>query len=101
MLTQVGIRMGVVSAIVNVYSMMKFGCRSLMLFGVILCCLRYFIMGVGAVVSQSNASLLLIGVVLQLTSSTYGPAVGSSMAVAVEVSATRLRAKSISIDYIW
>jgi MFS transporter, SP family, general alpha glucoside:H+ symporter len=101
LLTQVGISMGAVSAIVNVYSMMKFGRRTLMLFGVVLCCVMYFIMGVGAVVPRTNASLLTIGVALQFTSITYGPAVGSSMAVAGEVSATRLRAKSVGIGYGW
>jgi MFS transporter, SP family, general alpha glucoside:H+ symporter len=38
MLTQVGISMGVVSSILNVYTMMKFGRRTLMFFGVALCC---------------------------------------------------------------
>ncbi|KAI0141517.1 general substrate transporter [Pestalotiopsis sp. NC0098] len=101
LLTQVGIAMGVVSACLNVFLMMKFSRRSLMFFGVGLCCAMYFIMGVGAVVPRSNASLLTIGVALQFTSITYGPAIGSSMAVAGEISATRLRAKSIGIGYTW
>jgi MFS transporter, SP family, general alpha glucoside:H+ symporter len=56
-------------------------------------------MGIAAVVPRSNASLLTIGVALQFTSITYGPAVGSSAAVAGEVSASRLRAKSVGIGY--
>lgn len=99
MLTQVGVSMGAVSAIVNVFSMMRFNRRPLMFFGVILCCIMYLIMGVGAVVPRSNGSLLAIGIALQFTSISYGPAVGSSMAVAGEVSATRLRAKSVGIGY--
>lgn len=99
MLTQVGISMGVVSVLVNVFFMMKFNRRTLMFFGVAMCCTMYFIMGVGGVVQRSRGSLLAIGIALQFTSVTYGPAVGSSMAVAGEVSATRLRAKSVGIGY--
>ncbi|KAH8202095.1 hypothetical protein TruAng_003763 [Truncatella angustata] len=99
MLTQVGISMGVVSAILNIYSMMKFNRRTLMFFGVGLCCLMYLIMGIGAVLPRSTGSLMTIGIALQFTSITYGPAIGSSMAVAGEVSATRLRAKSVGIGY--
>jgi MFS family permease len=100
-LTQVGISAGVVSAIFNIYFMVKFSRRTLMLAGVILCSVMYMIMGIGAVVPRSNSSLLTIGIALQFTSITYGPAIGSSMAVAGEISATRLRAKSVGIGYTW
>lgn len=101
LLTQVGVAMGAVSAFVNIFFMMKFTRRTLMLFGVALCCAMYLIMGIGGVVPRSTSSLLAIGIALQFTSITYGPAVGSSMAVAGEVSATRLRAKSVGIGYTW
>ncbi|KAM0812368.1 putative Major facilitator superfamily (MFS) profile domain-containing protein [Seiridium cardinale] len=101
LLTQVGIAMGAVSAFVNIYFMMKFSRRTLMFFGVGLCCTMYLIMGIGGVVQRSTSSLLAIGIALQFTSITYGPAIGSSMAVAGEVSATRLRAKSVGIGYTW
>ncbi|KXJ85632.1 general substrate transporter [Microdochium bolleyi] len=101
LLTQVGISAGVLSALFNIYFMMKFTRRTLMLFGVILCSLMYMVMGIGAVVPRSASSLLTIGVALQFTSITYGPAIGSSMAVAGEISATRLRAKSVGIGYTW
>lgn len=101
LLTQVGISAGVVSALVNIFLMMKFSRRTLMLSGVGLCTVMYMVMGIGAVVPRSTGSLLAIGVALQFTSITYGPAIGSSMAVAGEVSATRLRAKSVGIGYGW
>lgn len=101
LLTQVGVAMGVVSAFLNVFSMMKFSRRTLMFFGTGLCCAMYLVMGVGGVVKTSKSSLLAIGIALQFTSITYGPAVGSSMAVAGEVSATRLRAKSVGLGYTW
>jgi MFS family permease len=100
-LTQVGISVGVVSAILNIYFMVKFSRRTLMFAGVILCSVMYMVMGIGAVVPRSNSSLLTIGIALQFTSITYGPAIGSSMAVAGEISATRLRAKSVGIGYTW
>jgi MFS transporter, SP family, general alpha glucoside:H+ symporter len=96
-LTEIGVCMGVVSGIVNIFFMDKFRRRPLMLFGVGLCCVMYLIMGIGGVVPKSNSSLLAIGVALQFTSISYGPAVGSSIAVAGEVSASRLRAKSLGI----
>jgi MFS transporter, SP family, general alpha glucoside:H+ symporter len=97
MLVQIGISMGVASAFINVYLMMAFGRRTLMFFGVGLCCSMYLVMGICAVIPRSSQSLLAIGVALQFTSISYGPAVGSSMAVAGEVSASRLRAKSLGI----
>lgn len=97
MLVQIGIAMGFVSSLFNVFFMMKFGRRPLMFFGVGLCCLMYFIMGIGGVLPRSNSTLLAIGVSLQFTSISYGPAVGASVAVAGEVSAARLRAKSVGL----
>ncbi|KAK0654901.1 general substrate transporter [Cercophora newfieldiana] len=97
MLVQVGISMGVVSALANVFLMMRFRHRPLMFFGVGLCVVMYLIMGIGGVLEQNRTTLMVIGVALQFTSISYGPAVGASNAVAGEVSATRLRAKSLGI----
>jgi len=97
MLVQIGVSMGVVSALINVFLMTRFRHRPLMFFGAGLCVVMYLIMGIGGVLQQSKTTLLLIGVALQFTSISYGPAVGSSMAVAGEVSASRLRAKSLGI----
>jgi len=97
MLVQVGISMGVVSALVNVFLMSRFRHRPLMFFGVGVCVVMYLIMGIGGVLARSRTTLLMIGVALQFTSISYGPAVGASSAVAGEVSATRLRAKTLGI----
>jgi SP family general alpha glucoside:H+ symporter-like MFS transporter len=40
-----------------------------------------------------------VGIFLQLTWWTYGPTIGPSIAIAGEVSATRLRAKSLAIGF--
>lgn len=97
MLTQIGISIGVLSAIVNVFMMMRLQHRTLMIFGICLCIMMYFIMGVASVVPKSTTTLTVIGVALQFTSISYGPAVGASMAIAGEVSSTRLRAKSVGL----
>ncbi|KAH8659998.1 general substrate transporter [Xylariales sp. PMI_506] len=97
MLVQIGISMGVASALINVYLMMKLRPRTLMFFGVGLCCSMYLIMGICSVLHQTQKTLLAIGVALEFTSISYGPAVGSSWAVAGAVSASRLRAKSLGI----
>ncbi|GKT46125.1 MFS transporter fmqE [Colletotrichum spaethianum] len=97
MLVQVGIAAGVISALLNAFMMMKFRHRPLMFFGVGICVAMYFTMGVAAAFPKTNTSLLVIGVALVFTSISYGPAVGASMAVAGEVSASKLRAKSLGI----
>ncbi|KAH0433877.1 maltose permease [Colletotrichum camelliae] len=97
MLVQVGIAVGLVSAILNAFSMMRFRHRPLMFFGITVCVCLYLTMGIAAAFPKTNASLLTIGVALIFTSISYGPAVGASMAVAGEVSASKLRAKSLGI----
>ncbi|KAL0932818.1 maltose permease [Colletotrichum truncatum] len=97
MLVQIGIAMGVVSAVGNAFLMMRFRHRPLMFSGITFCVALYFVMGVAAAVPRTHASLLTIGVALIFTSVSYGPAVGASMAVAGEVSASRLRAKSLGV----
>ncbi|PKS06016.1 hypothetical protein jhhlp_007850 [Lomentospora prolificans] len=101
MIIQVGISAGVVSAIVNFFLLMKFRHRPLMFFGVGLCVVMYLIMGIVGTMARTPKNLLIIGIALQFTSLSYGPAVGASMAVAGEVSATRLRSKSLGIGTAW
>ncbi|GJD03587.1 maltose permease [Colletotrichum higginsianum] len=97
MLVQVGIAAGVASALVNAFLMMRLRHRPLMFFGVGVCVAMYFAMGVAAAFPKTQTSLLVIGIALVFTSISYGPAVGASMAVAGEVSASKLRAKSLGI----
>ncbi|CZR40695.1 uncharacterized protein FPRO_10283 [Fusarium proliferatum ET1] len=96
-LTQIGISMGVVSAIVNLFLMMRLRHRLLMFFGVGISIIMYLIMGIASLLPKTTGSLTVIGVSLQFISISYGPAVGASMAVAGEVSASRLRAQSLGL----
>ncbi|TEA20933.1 General alpha-glucoside permease [Colletotrichum sidae] len=97
MLVQVGIAAGLVSAVGNAFLMMRFRHRPLMFAGLAFCVALYLAMGVAAAFPKTQASLLTIGVALIFTSVSYGPAVGASMAVAGEVSASKLRAKSLGL----
>ncbi|CVL00441.1 related to maltose permease [Fusarium mangiferae] len=96
-LTQIGISMGVVSAVVNLFLMMKLRHRLLMFCGVGISIIMYLIMGIASLLPKTTGSLTVIGVSLQFISISYGPAVGASMAVAGEVSASRLRAQSLGL----
>ncbi|KAL3470884.1 general substrate transporter [Aspergillus californicus] len=96
---QIGCGVSVVSCVVNAYLLSLFRHRPLMFFGMALCLAVYFSMGIAASVPQSSKTLLAIGVSLQFTCLSYGPAIGSTLAVAGEVSASRLRAKSQGLAF--
>ncbi|KAF5689290.1 maltose permease [Fusarium circinatum] len=81
-LTQIGISMGVASAIVNLFLMMRLHHRLLMFCGVGISIIMYLIMGIASLLPKTTGSLTVIGVSLQFISISYGPAVGASMAVA-------------------
>jgi MFS transporter, SP family, general alpha glucoside:H+ symporter len=97
MLVQIAVSIGLVSALVNIALMMRFRHRPLMFCGVAICVAMYFTMGIAAVLPRSSTTLTIIGVATAFTSVTYGPAVGASMAVAGEVSAANVRAKSLGV----
>ncbi|KAJ3540813.1 hypothetical protein NM208_g4893 [Fusarium decemcellulare] len=98
-LMQIGLGVSILSCVINIYMMTLFRHRPLMFFGMSICATIYFIMGVAASCPQSEKTLLAIGIVMQFTCLAYGPGVGSSLAVAGEVSASRLRAKSQGIAF--
>ncbi|KAI1066053.1 hypothetical protein LB507_001289, partial [Fusarium sp. FIESC RH6] len=98
-LMQIGLGVSILSSLVNIYLMTLFRQRPLMFFGMSICAIIYLIMGVSASCPQSEKTLLAIGIVMQFTCLSYGPAIGSSLAVAGEVSASRLRAKSQGIAF--
>ncbi|XEV05020.1 hypothetical protein FSHL1_010307 [Fusarium sambucinum] len=98
-LMQIGLVVSILSSLVNIYMMSLFRHRPLMFVGMSICAIIYLIMGVAASCPQSEKTLLAIGIVMQCTCLAYGPAVGSSLAVAGEVSASRLRAKSQGIAF--
>ncbi|KAH8901361.1 general substrate transporter [Thozetella sp. PMI_491] len=97
MLVQIGISLGVASSVLNILFMMRFNHRALMFGGVGVCTLMYLIMGIAGCFPRTTTTLLVIGIVLQITPLSYGPAVGPSNAVAGEVSAVRLRSKSLGV----
>lgn len=97
MITQVGVAMGVLSSIVNLFLMMKFNHRPLIFFGVGICVVAYLTMGIAGAMPRTTKTMLVVGIALQVSTLSYGPAVGAAMAVAGEVSSTRLRAKTLGL----
>lgn len=97
MITQVGVSMGVLSSLVNIFLMMKCNHRILIFGGVGICTLAYLAMGIAGAMPRTTKTMLVVGIALQFTTLSYGPAVGPAMAVAGEVSATRLRAKTLAL----
>ncbi|USP78037.1 MFS general substrate transporter [Curvularia clavata] len=97
MITQVGTAMGVLSSIVNLFLMAKLNHRILIFSGVGICILAYLTMGIAGAMRRTTKTMLVVGIALQFSTLSYGPAVGAAMAVAGEVSATRLRAKSLAL----
>ncbi|KAJ4348198.1 uncharacterized protein N0V89_009570 [Didymosphaeria variabile] len=97
MITQIGVSMGVLSSIVNLFLMMKFNHRILMFSGVGICILAYLTMGIAGAMPRTTKTMTVVGIALQFSTLSYGPAVGAAMAVAGEVSATRLRANSLAL----
>lgn len=97
LIVQVGVSMGIVSAVANIFLMSRMRYRALMFLGVGICVASYLVMGVAGALPRTQASLTAVGVALQFSSLSYGPAVGAAMAVAGEVPAARLRAKTLGI----
>lgn len=96
-ITQVGVSMGVLSSIVNLFLMMKFNHRPLIFSGIGICLLAYLTMGIAGAMPRSKTTMTVVGIALQFSTLSYGPAVGGAMAIAGEVSATRLRGKTLAL----
>ncbi|KAM0445014.1 hypothetical protein ACHAQK_002558 [Fusarium lateritium] len=97
MLLQIAVSLGVVSAVLNVFAMLRFSYRTLMFFGVSICLAMYLAMGIAGTMARTPTTLTVIGVAVAFPSISYGPAVGASMSVAGEVSSIKLRAKSLAL----
>jgi SP family general alpha glucoside:H+ symporter-like MFS transporter len=97
LITQVGVSMGVLSGLVNLFLMMRLNHRVLMFTGVGICVAAYFAMGIAGAMRRTTTSMTIVGIALQFSSLSYGPAVGAAMAIAGEVSSTRLRAKTLGL----
>lgn len=97
LITQVGVSMGMLSSVVNLFLMMKFNNRHLIFFGVGVCMVAYLTMGIAGAMPRTAKTMTVVGVALQFSTLSYGPAVGAAMATAGEISATRLRAKTLAL----
>lgn len=100
-LVQIGISLGVVSALFNVYLMMHVRHRLLIFGGVAVCAVMFLIMGIFGTMTRTETNMTVIGMSLLITSLSYGPAVGASNAIAGETSATQLRSKSLGLGQGW
>lgn len=96
-LLQIAVSVGALSAVVNVFAMMRFRPRALMFFGVGVCSALYLAMGIAGTMPRTSGPLTVIGVAVAFPSIAYGPAIGASMAVAGEVSSIKLRSKSLAV----
>ncbi|KAJ5586568.1 maltose permease Mal61 [Penicillium hetheringtonii] len=99
MMTEIGIGFGIASSILTAYLMTQVGRRRLILFGISLSVTFFTVMGIAGCFPQSSQALWVVGIFLQLSWWVYGPAIGPAMAIAGEVSAVRLRAKSMAIGF--
>jgi MFS transporter, SP family, general alpha glucoside:H+ symporter len=100
-LVQIGISLGVVSALFNIFLMMHIRHRLLTFIGVAFCAAMFLIMGVMGTMARTETNMTIIGMALLITSLSYGPAVGASNAIAGETSATQLRSKSMGLGQGW
>ncbi|KAJ5682956.1 hypothetical protein N7462_006121 [Penicillium macrosclerotiorum] len=99
MMTEIGIAFGLASSIITAYLMTKCGRRRLIIFGISLSTALFTVMGIAGCFPNSSTALWVVGIFLQLSWWVYGPAIGPAMSVAGEVSAVRLRAKSMAIGF--
>ncbi|OJJ95047.1 hypothetical protein ASPACDRAFT_1860426 [Aspergillus aculeatus ATCC 16872] len=99
MMTEIGIAFGITSSLVTGWAMTVFGRRTLVLFGMGLSTSLFTVMGVAGCFPRSSAALWVVGIFLQLSWWVYGPGIGPAMAIAGEVSAVRLRAKSLAVGF--
>lgn len=102
MMVEVGIAMSIFSSILTLWAMARVGRRPIVLSGIGLAAVLFFIMGIAASVpKQSSASLWCVAITLQMVWLSIGPANGPALAVAAEVSSVRLRAKTLAIGFFF
>lgn len=102
MMVEVGIAMSIFSSILTLWAMARVGRRPIVLSGIGLAAVLFFIMGIAASLpEQSSASLWCVAITLQMVWLSIGPANGPALAVAAEVSSVRLRAKTLAIGFFF
>lgn len=97
MLVQIGISFGVISAILTLWLLSTFKFRPLIFVGTGICVLLFTAMGIAGCFPNNATALWVVGISLQVVPWTYGPCIGSTVAIASEISSARLRAKTIAI----
>lgn len=106
MMIEIGIAMSIFSSILTLWAMARIGRRAIVLSGISLAAVLFFVMSVSASVPhQSSTSLWAVAVTLQMAWLSIGPANGPALAVAAEVPSITLRAKTLAIgfffNYFW
>ncbi|ETS79765.1 hypothetical protein PFICI_09618 [Pestalotiopsis fici W106-1] len=102
MIIEIGIAMSIFSSILTFWAMTFMGRRALVLGGTAFAGVMFFIMGICAAVPNQNGALRwAVAITLQLVWLSIGPANGSALAVAAEVSTMRLRAKTLAIGFFF
>lgn len=102
MIIELGIGLSIISSVFTFWGMAFFGRRVLVLGGTAFAGLLFFIMGIAASVpAQSSSTRWCVAITLQMAWLSIGPANGPAMAVAGEVSSTRLRAKTLAIGFFF
>lgn len=102
MMIEIGIAMSIFSSILTLWAMARIGRRPIVLFGIGMAAVLFFIMGVSASVPhQSPASLWAVAITLQMAWLSIGPANGPALAVAAEVGSINLRAKTLAIGFFF
>lgn len=102
MMIEIGIAMSIFSSILTLWAMARIGRRPIVLFGIGMAAVLFFIMGISASVpNQSPASLWAVAITLQMAWLSIGPANGPALTVAAEVGSINLRAKTLAIGFFF
>lgn len=107
MMVEIGIAMSIFSSVLTLWAMARVGRRPIVLSGIALAAVLFFVMGVAASLPppQSPAALWCVAVTLQMVWLSIGPANGPALSVAAEVGSIRLRAKTLAVgfffNYFW
>ncbi|CAK7238441.1 hypothetical protein SEUCBS140593_010691 [Sporothrix eucalyptigena] len=102
MIIEMGIGLAIIGSAFTFWALPNLGRRPMMMGGTLFAAVLFFIMGVASSVpNQSSKTLWCTGISLQLVWLCMGPVVGPAMAVAGEVSAVRLRAKTAAIGFFF
>ncbi|CAK7226328.1 hypothetical protein SBRCBS47491_006192 [Sporothrix bragantina] len=102
MMVELGIGLAIIGSFFTFWALPVLGRRPMILGGITFTSMLFLIMGIASSVPQQNSKTLwCTGITLQLVWLTMGPIIGPAMAMAGEVSAVRLRAKTAAIGFFF